>query len=318
MTRLKAFIARHPVATYFSLTFVISWGGALLAIGGSGAMRGTTPTSDVRFAHALIAMLAGPSLAGTLLTALVYGRTGLREFLSRLLTWQVGSIRYAVALLTAPVVMTMTLLALSSVSPGFLPGIFTSDDRRSLLLVSLTVGLSAGIFEELGWTGFAIPMLRRRYGVLATGLIVGILWSAWHLLPNVWASHAASGELSLPLYFAGTAVGVFVGYLTAFRVLMVWFYDHTHSLFVAMLMHVSLTASLLILNPLGISGANLLVFSFTFAAAVWVVVVVITSRGRWHLERRPLRSSRRAASAGQEGLTSCIRVIARDAVRRVH
>jgi membrane protease YdiL (CAAX protease family) len=302
MTRLNAFIATHPVATYFGLTFVISWGGALLAIGGSGAMRGTTPTSDARFAYALIAMLAGPSLAGILLTALVYGRRGLRELLSRLLTWRVESIRYAVALLIAPVVMTVTLLALSSASPAFLPGIFTSDDRGSLLLVSLAVGLSAGIFEELGWTGFAIPTLRRRHGVFATGLIVGILWSAWHLLPNVWASRAASGELAMPLYFAGTVVGVFVGYLTAFRVLMIWLYDHTQSVFVAMLMHVSLTTSLLILNPLGISGANLLVFSFAFAAAVWAVVVVIASRCGWHLERRPPRNSRQAAAAGHRAV----------------
>jgi membrane protease YdiL (CAAX protease family) len=288
MTRLEAFIARHPVGAYFGVTFVISWGGALLAIGGSGAMRGTTPTSDARFAYALIAMLAGPSLAGILLSALAYGRRGLREFLSRLLTWRVGSLQYAVALLTAPVVMTTTLLALSSASPAFLPGIFITADRATLLLVSLAVGLSAGIFEELGWTGFAIPALRRRYGVLVTGLIVGIVWSAWHLLPNVWASRAASGELAMPVYFTGTAVGVFVGYLTAFRVVMVWFYEHTQSLFVAMLMHVSLTASLLILNPLGIAGANLLVFSFAFAAAVWVVVVVIAWRSGWHLERRPL------------------------------
>jgi uncharacterized protein len=97
----------------------------------------------------------------------------------------------------------------------------------------------------------------------------------------------------MPLYFAGTAIGVFVGYLTAFRVLMVWCYDNTQILFVA-IMHVSVTASLLILHPLGISGANLLVFSFAFAAAVWVVVAVIASRGRWHLERRPF-----AAPGGQ-------------------
>ena len=50
MTGLKAFIAKHSVAIYFTLTFVISWGGALLAIGGSGGMRGTTPASDPRFA----------------------------------------------------------------------------------------------------------------------------------------------------------------------------------------------------------------------------------------------------------------------------
>ena len=37
-------------------------------------------------------------------------------------------------------------------------------------------GLVVGFFEELGWTGFAIPTLMRlRYGVLGTGLIVGVL-----------------------------------------------------------------------------------------------------------------------------------------------
>jgi hypothetical protein len=71
------------------------------------------------------------------------------------------------------------------------------------------------------------------------------------------------------------AVGIFVGYLTAFRVLMVWVYDRTESLFVAMLMHVSITASLLILNPLGISGVHLLTYSFALAIAVWVIVGVL-------------------------------------------
>ncbi len=208
MTRLKALVARHPVATYFALTFVISWGGAPLAIGGSGGMRGTTPGSDPRFVYALIAMLAGPSATGVLLTGLLYGRTGLREFLSRVLTWRVGAVWYAVALLTAPILMIATLLALSSTSQAFLPGIFTSEDRGALLLVSLVVGLAAGLFEELGWTGFAIPTLRRRYSVLATGVVVGIWWSAWHLLPNVWAARTAAGDLAMSVHLTGTAVGV--------------------------------------------------------------------------------------------------------------
>jgi uncharacterized protein len=98
---------------------------------------------------------------------------------------------------------------------------------------------------------------------------------AWHLLPNVWSSRAASGELAVSVFLAATAVGAFVGYLTAFRVLMVWVYDRTESLFVSMLMHVSITASLLILNPLQIAGAHLLAFSFALAAAVWVLVAVV-------------------------------------------
>ncbi len=159
MTTGTAFMRRHPVTTYFALTFALSWGGALLAIGRGGAMRGTTPASDPRFAYAVMAMLAGPSVMGLLLTALVHGRSGLRKFASGLLAWRVSVRWYLVAVLTAPLVMTATLVALSFTSPAFLPGIFTSDDKRSLLLVSLAVGLSAGVFEELGWTGFAIPTI---------------------------------------------------------------------------------------------------------------------------------------------------------------
>jgi membrane protease YdiL (CAAX protease family) len=43
--------------------------------------------------------------------------------------------------------------------------------------MGIAVGLTAGIFEELGWTGFAVPaLLGVRYGVLGTGLMVGVLW----------------------------------------------------------------------------------------------------------------------------------------------
>jgi hypothetical protein len=37
-------------------------------------------------------MLAGPSVSGILLTAVVSGRPGLRQFFSRLRTWRVGAV----------------------------------------------------------------------------------------------------------------------------------------------------------------------------------------------------------------------------------
>jgi membrane protease YdiL (CAAX protease family) len=272
---LRTIATRHPVGTYFAVTFAISWGGAFLAVGGSGGMQGTTPGSDPRFVYALLTMLAGPAVTGILMTALIHGRAGLRSFFSRLFTVRVNASWYVVALLTAPVVMIATLLALSLGSPAFLPGIFTSSDKTSLLLIGLGVGLSAGIFEELGWTGFAIPIVKQRHSVFVTGLVVGIWWSAWHLFPNVWSSHAAAGELAMSVFWMTTAVSVFVGYLTAFRILMVWVYDHTESIFVSMLMHLSFTSSLLILNPLGISGAHLLSYSFALAGVLWLVVGIV-------------------------------------------
>jgi membrane protease YdiL (CAAX protease family) len=135
--------------------------------------------------------------------------------------------------------------------------------------------LAAGVFEELGWTGFAIPTVLKRHSILATGLIVGIWWSAWHLLPNLWSARAAAGELSMSIHMAGIAAGLFIGYLTAFRVLMVWVYERTGSLLIGMVMHASFTASLLILNPPNISGLNLLTYSFALAALLWIVDAAI-------------------------------------------
>jgi uncharacterized protein len=180
-------------------------------------------------------------------------------------------------------------------SEAFLPGVLTSDSRATLLLIGLGVGLSVGLFEELGWTGFAIPTMLRRHGVPATGLVVGVMWSAWHLLPNtVWAAEAAAGELAMSVYLLASAVGVFVGYLTAFRILMVWGYRRTESILLAMLMYASFTTSLLVLNPLGISGRDLFVYSFSFAAALWVVIGVGAVATRRGLIRRADRAVARA------------------------
>src|SRR5688500_15996812 len=76
---IRAFIRRHPVLTYVGLTFALSVGAAALAAGPDGLPA----TLDLRMAVGL-ATLAGPSVAGLLLTGLVAGRPGLRDLLDRL------------------------------------------------------------------------------------------------------------------------------------------------------------------------------------------------------------------------------------------
>jgi hypothetical protein len=274
------------VLTYYALTFAISWGGVLIVAGPGGIPATNKEQYETLFPIAILAMVAGPSVAGILLTGLLYGRAGLREFGSRLFRWRVGARWYAVALLTAPLLFTAISLALSLTSPQFLPGILTSDDKASVLLMGIFAGLMAGIFEEVGWTGFAIPtLLRLGYGVLSTGLLVGLPWAVWHLLVTFWASGTISGELYLVSYLLDPFL-----FLVAFRVLMVWAYDRTNgSLFVAgILMHVSLTASARILGP-GVAGVPLLTFDLVWAAVLCVVIAAVAVANGGHLSRQPLR-----------------------------
>lgn len=279
-------IKGHPLLGYFTLAFAISWGIVLIVVG-PGGIPATPEQFQTLLTLAVLAMLAGPSVAGILLTGLVFGRAGFLALLSRLLTWRVGARWYAVALLTTPLLATSILLALSLTSPAFVPGIFTSDDRATVLLTGIAAGLVVGIFEELGWTGFAVPTLRLRYGVLSTGLIVGLLWAAWHFLVTFWGSGTSSGDLSLAVFVPGILFAV--GVLPAYRVLMVWVYDRTGSLLVSILMHASLTAcTVFILTPLA-TGVALVAYNLVLAAALWVVVGAVAVANGGHLSRQPLR-----------------------------
>ena len=287
MKTIKAFIKSHPLLSYFALVFAITWGGFVLAVG-----PGRIPATKEEFATmplgAILAVLTGPSVAGILLTGLVYGREGFRNLFTRITKWRVGARWYGVALLTAPLVSTAVLIPLSLISPVFLPGIFASDAKVSFVLMGIVVALIVGIFEELGWTGFAVPtLLRLRYGVLSTGLIVGVLWGAWHLPINFWGSGVTSGELSLAIFLPVWLLGTLVGSLTAYRVLVVWVYERTGSLLVAMLMHVSLATFTFILTP-PLGGAPYWVIGFAYAAALWVVVAAVAVAQGGHLSRQPL------------------------------
>ena len=203
--------------------------------------------------------------------------------LRRLFTWRVGAGWYGVALLPAPLLAAAVLVALSLSSP-----IFTASDKTTVLLSGVAAGLTT-ILEELGWTGFAVPRLRQRHDVVTTGLIVGVLWGAWHFLQSLFIGGTYAGALPLALFVPMNFLAA-VAQLTAYRVLLVWVYDRTGSLFVVTLMHASLTAStIFIFTPLA-TGMSFLTYVWVLAAALWVVVAAVAAAYGGQLSRQPLQS----------------------------
>src|SRR5215211_1527736 len=284
MKTIKAFIKSHPVLSYFVLAFAISWGGILPIIGGVGAIPGTAEETTELFPAVYLVTVAGPSLAGLLLTGLTGGWTAFRELGSRLLKWRVAARWYAVALLTTPLTVMATLLSLSLISPEFLPGFLTTSVKASMLQFGFvaSVGLLTGLLEELGWTGFAIPRLLGRHGVLATGLFVGLLWGGWHFLSNIWGSGTSSG-IPLALFMPA----ILFSFLPPYRVLMVWVYDRTKSPLVAVLMYASLVAFWLTAMPHAIAGGPFVTWYLVWAAALWMFVGAVAVAQGGHLSRQP-------------------------------
>ncbi len=270
---MKTFINKHSVTLYFALTFILTWGCMVLVIG-PGGFPLTAEQFEAMGPLVYTAMLIGPSAAGILMTALAGGKAGFRDLLSRLCNWRVGIRWYAIALLTAPLLATAVLFALSLFSPEFLPALFTADDKLPLLLTGIVAGLAVGFFEELGWTGFAIPRMKQRHGILTTGIIVGLLWGAWHF-PPFWKSDTFSATIPLVLL-----LGQLFSWLPPYRILMVWVYDRTESLLIVMLMHAGLVFTTLTLPSMELSGMLLLTWLLVWAAILWIVVAAVVVPNR--------------------------------------
>jgi len=273
VTDKKTIFKRHPVLTYFVLTFIISWGGVLI-MGAPHGMPTTSDTFEELYPIVFLPYLFGPLLSSLIATALIDGKDGLRRLFSRLLNWRVNGAWYAAAFLMVPLLALGILLPLSLVFPAYLPAIFTADQPGGLLLTGIAIGLfGGGLLEEPGWTGFALPRLRKRHDIFTSGLILGLVWGVWHFLPTYWGSGDAAGNLSLALLVPPCVF--YAAVLPAFRVLMAWVYDRTQSLPVIMLMHASLTASTLFVLAPAAAGRQLILYYLLLAVVLWSAAAAV-------------------------------------------
>jgi membrane protease YdiL (CAAX protease family) len=277
-------VKRHPLLAYFGLTFGITWAGTLLVVWPTG-IPGRESVVAQLLPPVALAMLAGPSVASLVLTGAIERRTGLRALLTRFGHWRLGG-WYAVALL-APALLAATLGTLALVSPAFVPGIVVASGKAGVVAFALVAGLAAGLVEEIGWTGFALPRLLRRYGTLTAGVLLGAIWAVWHLLADYWGTAIEYGDLWLP-YFLEWIVA-----LTAYRVLIAWVYSHTGSLLLAQLMHATFTGGQALLEPAAASATERLLWYGAFAVALWIVVAgVFVIQGRRVVPEHGLRTLR--------------------------
>jgi uncharacterized protein len=230
---MVARIRGHPILAYFIATYVISWGGAFLVVAPELVHRQAVPQMSGLLMFPVL--LLGPSIAGITLTAIVDGRQGLRSLFARMVRWQAGGGWY-LALLIPPVAVLAVLLTLRTVlSPDFSPHLFP---------LGILFGLVPGFVEEIGWSGYVFPKMQVRYGSLRGSLLLGVLWGLWHL-PVIDYLGAAYPHAAYWLPYALA----FIVAMTAMRVLIAWVYTNTTSVLLAQLLHVSSTASLVVLGP---------------------------------------------------------------------
>jgi membrane protease YdiL (CAAX protease family) len=189
-----------------------------------------TVHSGVKFGEPLFMVLfmlggLGPTVAPYLCLAMTEGRAGIRKFHSRLFRWRVHLLWY-VFVLAAPFFLKLLAITIN---------VAVSDDSFSqihlqpwsLVVPQFFLMILGGGLEELGWRGVALPELQRRVSPFTASVLLGVIWSLWHL-PLFSIQGVAQYRTSF-LLFSLSTLGI--------TFLMTFLYNRTQSILLCILFH---------------------------------------------------------------------------------
>ena len=217
-----------PLVIFFVLAFVIAWSLMGLAIVNHYGLVDFAPPVE----PFLILGSWVPNLAAFMVVAWVLKRKGgIRKLFLGWTQYRVAPQWYLVIL--SPVFIGILTILFFHRIYGYSPIAETLLDPASLVAILVFTTITGAMGEELGWRGFALPWLQTRFSALGASLVLGVLWSLWHL--PLW--FAGLGFEVIP-YWAYFLVGV------SFTVLATWVCNNTRgSLLMASLFHLTLNVS---------------------------------------------------------------------------
>jgi uncharacterized protein len=155
-------VKRHPIITFFVLTYVIAWGLIPFWTFQAGA----------------------PLIAALIVVPLTQGVAGLKELGLRMIRWRVRWYWYALAI-GIPLAVLGLIVGLNVALGASAPSLVQFSSVSTILLVFGTKLINPGdgpLGEEPGWRGFALPGLQGSgYSPLVSTLILGALVTGWHV-----------------------------------------------------------------------------------------------------------------------------------------
>ena len=267
---IRKWVDNHPIISFFTLAYAISWLAFSPAILGYEGSFGQLFFMIAQF---------GPALAA--LIVILLSNASVKDWVRSIVRWRVAPRWYAIAIglpILFVVVESIVFGLLGNpLDPSRIPGALVGFVPS---LVFLT--LIAGLGEEPGWRGFALPRLEVRYVPVVATLVLGLAWAFWHL-PLVSVDprfpHGYTTLAPLVLMALLTLVGIA---LMAF--FYTWIYNATKSVLLVMLLHGSFnTATGVFPAPFevlqrGVYVTLLVVQDITLLLAV--VVLVVATAGK--------------------------------------
>jgi len=209
----------------------------------------------------VMAMVHAPTIAAMIVVFRSRGFDGIKTLFRQLKYWKFAPHWYLRAILIFPATMLAVLFVLSFFSSNFAP---------VLTLSIMAFGaLFSPLWEEIGWTGFATPVMLKRWSPLQVGLLLGFLHAMWHLPATIYGAGVFHGDLFI-VNFLVTSVGI-----VGLRIVTIWIYMRTSSLVLGWLTHVGFTGGQLLLVPLDLTSGETVVWNSAFSFAVIGIVIYL-------------------------------------------
>jgi hypothetical protein len=241
MNTILSFIKRHPMATFVVFTYLLSWWSA--------------PFAEGRI------IPYGPALAAAIVLAVTTGRRGLGGWWRRITRWRVAWYWYLIgpgiiAGYQSVAFVLNLLLGANLVSLPQPPGMGTT----------ITLLLLGGLWEEPGWSGYALPKMQERFanrpnGALLAALVVGVFRAIWHL----------------PLFIYGHIPWFdFLIFSFAFQIIISWLFNRSGgSVPVVMWFHLASNIFGAVFNSSMFMGTEWTNYRALFMALACVIAVII-------------------------------------------
>jgi membrane protease YdiL (CAAX protease family) len=264
----KGLIGRHPLASFYALTFLLSWGYWV-----------PDAISGGRWSHA--PGLLGPMVAALVVTGITRGPAGLRCMIMRMSRWRVAVKWYLWMLV--PLLLALVTAGFVALGDGEFPPFDEWTEINGFASITGWAGLGLILIvncfgEETGWRGFALPAFRRRHHELTASLLVAAPWALWHL-PTFFID---SGYQDFPIVFLpGWLLGFF-----ALAVVTTWIYEGARSsILIIALLHLSLN-----IGSTSQAAQGLVSAVVTASVIIWSIVIAA------HWRRRDRYRDRQAAT----------------------
>jgi len=265
---LIAAVRRHPLASFFILAFLLSWG-----------LR--VPIIFLPWWPAPVSFFAmfGPALAAIGVLLMTGEQQQARQLFKSLFQWKVNAGWYAAALLLPPALILVPVLVTRLLWPSA-QGAFSALSLLPILTLTL-VNFAYMILlvwgEALGWRGFALPRLHAKIHPLAARAVLGLIWGVWHL-PNFWIAGSSQEFIPIPVYLL---------YILGHTFLYSWIYNGSRgSLLLVCLHHAATNAFTVALAALPVFAALIARPStLLLGVGISVAAVVLFTRATLLAER---------------------------------